>query len=90
MAPTWTRRQSGCAISIEKAVTPVKSSVPAEEAIPRPSIFHQLHSSALAQHMGSPLGALLVLVGLKTLIDLFSHWLEHKKFRGGPHARLSV
>lgn len=35
---------------------------------------------ALAQSWGAPLGALLVLVALKTLIDLFSHWLEHKKY----------
>ncbi len=31
------------------------------------------------QSHGEPLGALLVLVALKTLIDLVSHWLEHKK-----------
>jgi hypothetical protein len=47
-----------------------------------------LAGGALAQSMGSPLGALLVLVALKTLIDLGGHWLEHKKFSvrfgGGP------
>jgi len=35
---------------------------------------------ALAQSQGAPLGALLVLMALKTLIDLVSHWLEHKKY----------
>ena len=39
-----------------------------------------LAGGALAAAMGSPLGALLVLVGLKTLIDLGSHWLERRKF----------
>ncbi len=39
-----------------------------------------LAGGALAQHMGSPLGALLVLVALKTLIDLGGHWLEHKRY----------
>jgi hypothetical protein len=45
---------------------------------------------ALAAGLGSPLGTLLVLVGLKTLIDLVSHWLERKKFSEAPYARLSV
>lgn len=45
---------------------------------------------ALAASLGSPLGALLVLVGLKTLIDLIAHWLERKKFSEAAHARLSV
>jgi hypothetical protein len=39
-----------------------------------------LAGGALAAAMGSPLGALLVLVGLKTVIDLGSHWLERRKF----------
>jgi len=39
-----------------------------------------LAGGALAQHLGSPLGALLVLVALKTLIDLGGHWLEHKRY----------
>jgi len=39
-----------------------------------------LAGGALAQSMGSPLGTLLVLVALKTLIDLGGHWLEHKKY----------
>jgi len=39
-----------------------------------------LAGGALAQKMGSPLGALLVLVVLKTLIDLGGHWLEHRKY----------
>ncbi len=49
-----------------------------------------LFGGALAEHLGAPLGALLVLVGLKTLIDLFAHWLEHKKFYREPHAGLPV
>lgn len=47
-----------------------------------------LAGGVLAASMGSPLGALLLLVGLKTLIDLGAHWLERKKFSarfgGGP------
>lgn len=39
-----------------------------------------LAGGALAAAMGSPLGALLVLVGLKTLIDLGAHGLERRKF----------
>ena len=39
-----------------------------------------LAGGALAGAMGSPLGALLVLVGLKTVIDLGAHWLERRKF----------
>jgi hypothetical protein len=39
-----------------------------------------LAGGALAAAMGSPLGALLVLVGLKTVIDLGSHWLERRTF----------
>jgi hypothetical protein len=45
---------------------------------------------ALAASLGMPLGALLVLVGLKTAIDLVAHWLERKKFSEAPHARLQV
>ncbi len=45
---------------------------------------------ALAAGLGSPLGALLVLVGLKTVIDLVSHRLERKKFAEAAHARLPV
>lgn len=41
---------------------------------------------ALAASLGSPLGALLVLVGLKTLIDLIAHRLERKKFSEAAHA----
>ncbi len=41
---------------------------------------------ALAASLGSPLGALLVLVGLKTLIDLVAHRLERKKFSEAAHA----
>ncbi len=41
---------------------------------------------SLAASMGSPIGALLVLVGLKTLIDLAAHWLERRKFSREPHA----
>lgn len=40
---------------------------------------------ALAASLGAPLGALLVLVGLKTVIDLVAHWLEHRKFREAVH-----
>ncbi len=47
-----------------------------------------LAGGALAAAAGSPLPALLLLVGLKTLIDLGSHWLERRKFSarsgGGP------
>ena len=47
-----------------------------------------LAGGTLAQGMGSPVGALLVLVALKTLIDLGAHWLEHRKYSvrlgGGP------
>lgn len=39
-----------------------------------------LAGGALAAAMGSPLGALLLLVGLKTLIDLGAHGLERRKF----------
>ena len=45
---------------------------------------------ALAASMGMPLGALLVLVGLKTAIDLVAHWLERKKFSEAAHARLPI
>jgi hypothetical protein len=45
---------------------------------------------ALAASLGMPLGALLVLVGLKTAIDLVAHWLERKKFSEASHARLQV
>ena len=41
---------------------------------------------ALAASLGSPLGALLVLVSLKTLIDLVAHRLERKKFSEAAHA----
>ncbi len=41
-----------------------------------------LAGGTLAASLGSPIGALLVLVGLKTLIDLGAHWLERKKFSG--------
>jgi hypothetical protein len=41
---------------------------------------------ALAASLGAPLGALLVLVGLKTVIDLIAHWLERKKFSEAAHA----
>jgi len=57
---------------------------------PRIVIMHItiLAGGALASAMGSPIGGLLVLVGLKTLIDLGAHWLERKKFSarlgGGP------
>lgn len=57
---------------------------------PRIVIMHItiLAGGALAGAMGSPIGGLLVLVGLKTLIDLGAHWLERKKFSarlgGGP------
>jgi len=45
-----------------------------------------LAGGALAAAMGSPLGALLVLVGLKTLIDLGAHALERRKFSEAAHA----
>jgi hypothetical protein len=41
---------------------------------------------ALAASLGAPLGALLVLVGLKTVIDLIAHWLERRKFSEAAHA----
>ena len=44
----------------------------------------------LAARLGSPLGALLVLVVLKTLIDLLAHRLERKKFSEAAYARLPV
>ena len=40
----------------------------------------------LATAMAQPLGALLVLVGLKTAIDLVAHGLERRKFSGGRRA----
>lgn len=40
----------------------------------------------LATAMAQPLGALLVLVGLKTAIDLVAHGLERRKFSGAAHA----
>ena len=45
-----------------------------------------LVGGTLAASMGSPVGALLVLVALKTLIDLAAHWLERRKFSSAPHA----
>jgi hypothetical protein len=45
-----------------------------------------LVGGALAAAMGSPLGALLVLVGLKTLIDLGAHVLERRKFAAAANA----
>jgi hypothetical protein len=45
---------------------------------------------ALAASLGAPLGALLVLVGLKTVIDLFAHWLERRKFSEAAHARIPL
>jgi hypothetical protein len=39
-----------------------------------------LMGGAMASRLGSSLGVLLVLVALKTMIDLVSHWLEHRKF----------
>ena len=44
-----------------------------------------LIGGVLAERYGSPVAALLVLVGLKTLIDLGAHWLEHKKFSKITH-----
>ena len=41
---------------------------------------------ALAAGLGSPLGSLLILVGLKTVIDLIAHCLERKKFSEAAHA----
>jgi hypothetical protein len=38
-----------------------------------------LLGGALAQSLGAPLGALLTLVSIKTLLDLIAHWAEHKK-----------
>jgi hypothetical protein len=49
-----------------------------------------LGGGALAASMGSPLGALLVLVALKTLIDLAAHWLERKQFSEAEHARVPL
>lgn len=40
-----------------------------------------LLGGAWAQARGSPVYALLVLIGLKTLIDLIAHWIEHRKFQ---------
>jgi hypothetical protein len=45
-----------------------------------------LAGGVLAGAMGSPIGILLVLVGLKTLIDIGAHWLERRKFSKEPHA----
>lgn len=45
---------------------------------------------ALADHLGSPLGMLLILVGLKTLIDLVTHRLERKKFSEVANDRLPI
>jgi hypothetical protein len=45
-----------------------------------------LAGGALAAGMGSPIGALLVLVGLKTAIDLGAHWLERRRFARKSHA----
>jgi hypothetical protein len=45
-----------------------------------------LAGGSLAAAMGSPLGALLVLVGLKTLIDLGAHGLERRKFLAAANA----
>jgi len=42
-----------------------------------------LGGGAWAQAKGSPVYALLVLVGLKTAIDLVLHLLEHRKFQRG-------
>ena len=39
-----------------------------------------LIGGSAAQSMGSPPAALAVMVILKTLIDLVSHLVEHKKF----------
>jgi len=33
----------------------------------------------MTQSLGAPLGALLILVSIKTLLDLIAHWAEHKK-----------
>jgi hypothetical protein len=45
-----------------------------------------LAGGAWAQAKGSPVYALVVLVALKTLIDLALHLLERRKFRGRPGA----
>jgi hypothetical protein len=45
-----------------------------------------LAGGTMTAAMGSPIGALLVLVGLKTMIDLGAHWLERRKFSKEPHA----
>ncbi|MCU0237752.1 MAG: DUF6498-containing protein [Acidobacteria bacterium] len=49
-----------------------------------------LAGGALAASMGSPMVALMVLIGLKTLIDLSAHWLERRKFGETAHARIPV
>ena len=43
-----------------------------------------IFGGAFVQSRGSPLPALLVMVGLKTLIDLASHVLEHRKIAAAP------
>jgi len=43
-----------------------------------------LGGGALVQEKGSPLYALLIMVALKTIIDLFSHYFEHRKFQLSP------
>ena len=40
-----------------------------------------LLGGAWAQSKGSPIYALLVLITLKTMIDLAAHWIEHGKFQ---------
>ena len=45
-----------------------------------------LVGGAVAAGMGSPIGALLVLIGLKTAIDLGTHWLERRRFARKSHA----
>jgi hypothetical protein len=43
--------------------------------------FTILGGGFLVKGLGAPVGALLVMVILKTAIDLFSHFREHKKFQ---------
>jgi len=40
-----------------------------------------LLGGAWAQSKGSPVYGLLVLIALKTMIDLAAHWIEHRKFQ---------
>jgi hypothetical protein len=40
-----------------------------------------LVGGAWAQSKGSPVYGLLVLIALKTMIDLAAHWIEHRKFQ---------